>query len=76
MTGLRPLIRETRRNFSFSFAGPRKLDDIIKTDLMKEKKGSEIAEIWCTFHEDKEDVIGTMLNGADGDTVLKNASAW
>lgn len=38
---------------TFSFAGPRKLDDVIKTSLLENKTGSELAEIWCSYHETK-----------------------
>lgn len=45
--------RTTVRSLSFSFAGPRKLDDIIKTDLLKDKTSVEISDIWYRYHEDK-----------------------
>ena len=41
------------RYLSFSFAGPRKLDDIIKKDLVEEKTGPEVAELWKSYHKDK-----------------------
>ena len=39
------------RQFSFTFAGPRALDDIIKKELLEHKTGAEIADIWYTYHE-------------------------
>ena len=39
------------RQFSFTFAGPRALDDIIKKELLENKTGAEIADIWYTYHE-------------------------
>jgi hypothetical protein len=41
------------RNFTFSFAGPRKLDDIIKRDTLEMKSTLEIEDIWLTYHENK-----------------------
>ena len=42
-----------RRHLSFSFAGARKLDDLIKKELLEEKSASEIEDIWYTYHEGK-----------------------
>lgn len=39
---------------NFSFAGPRKLDEIMKVELLKEKSKSEISDIWLSYHESKE----------------------
>jgi hypothetical protein len=111
------------RNFSFTFAGPRHLDDIVKKDLLEDKNSADIAEIWCSYHEEKvrlvqknvssetnycgaasshvlanvravvvagtlahtvnfafapnqEDVLGLVLDGKDGETVLSRAQKW
>lgn len=38
----------------FSFAGPRKLKDILKsTETLGMKTSSEIADVWYTYHETK-----------------------
>jgi len=42
-----------RRSLSFTFAGPRKLEDLIKKELMDDKAGTEVADIWFTYHEEK-----------------------
>lgn len=42
-----------RRNFSFSFVGPKTLDDVIKKELVTEKSGAEVADIWYSYHENK-----------------------
>mmetsp|Transcript_8036 Transcript_8036/g.22331 ORF Transcript_8036/g.22331 Transcript_8036/m.22331 type:complete len:224 (-) Transcript_8036:688-1359(-) len=62
------------RNFSFSFAGPRKLEDVLKTELVEGKSGTEITDVWLTYHEGKEGVVGIVLNGQDGKAVLERAS--
>jgi len=59
---------------TFSFAGPRVLDDVIKTSLLENKTGSELADIWCSYHETKDHVIGIVMKGADGENVLRRAS--
>jgi hypothetical protein len=46
----------TTRNFSFTFAGPRTLDEIIKKDLMEDKTGTEVADVWYSYHESKVSV--------------------
>jgi hypothetical protein len=46
----------TTRNFSFTFTGPRTLDEIIKKDLVEEKTGAEVADVWYSYHESKVSV--------------------
>ena len=41
------------RQFSFSFAGPKKLDDILKKELIENKNTTEISDLWYTYHEGK-----------------------
>lgn len=38
---------------SFSFAGPRKLNDILKQDMIADKTGAEVSELWHLYHESK-----------------------
>ena len=47
-----------RRSLTFSFAGPRKLDELIKKELLNGKTGTEIADLWYTYHEEK---VSNML---------------
>ena len=42
-----------RRFLSFSFAGPRKLSEILKLDLLEGQSASEISDIWYTYHESR-----------------------
>ena len=42
-----------RRYLSFSFAGPRTLEEIIKKELIESKTAAEIEDIWFTYHESK-----------------------
>jgi ATP synthase F1 complex assembly factor 1 len=62
-----------RRNFSFSFVGPKTLDDVIKKELVAEKSGAEVADIWYSYHENKENVIGLVLDSQAGKSVLSRA---
>lgn len=43
----------TSRNFSFTFAGPRSLEEIIKKDLVQNKTSGEVTDIWYSYHESK-----------------------
>jgi hypothetical protein len=51
---VRPAVRETRKRcLSFSFAGPRQLDEVLKKDLLADKSGTEIADTWFSYHDSK-----------------------
>jgi len=64
----------TRRHLSgFSFAGPRKLEEIMKTELIEGKNKAEISDIWLSYHEDKERVHGTIVSGKQGKLILERA---
>jgi hypothetical protein len=41
------------RQFSFSFAGPKNLDDILKKEFVENKNTTEISDLWYTYHEGK-----------------------
>lgn len=49
----RPIVAGTERLFSFSFVGPKTLEDIIKKELVQDKSATEVADIWFTYHENK-----------------------
>ena len=67
------LVKVPSRNFAFSFAGPRKLDEIIKRDLIEEKTKAEVSDIWMTYHENKERVHGCIASGKEGKLILDRA---
>jgi hypothetical protein len=67
------LINQSRRSLSFSFAGPRSLDEIVKKDLLKDKSAAEVADIWYSYHESRDNVHGIVLKGTEGQTILKRA---
>ena len=69
-----PLRNDTRRNLSgFSFAGPRKLEEIVKTELIEGKNKAEISDIWMTYHENQKRVHGTIVSGEEGKLILERA---
>lgn len=68
-----PAISSIRSLAGFTFAGPRRLEDILKTDMLNDKSGTEIADIWYTYHYGKEGVIGLTLTGQEGKDVLERA---
>ena len=57
----------------FSFAGPQKLDEIMKTELLEDKSKAEVSDLWMTYHENKKGVRGGFLNGKEGKAVLERA---
>lgn len=64
-----------RRSLSFSFAGPRNLDDIIKKDRVPEDmSGSDVSDMWFSYHDGKEGVIGLSLKGQDGQKIVERAT--
>lgn len=64
------------RNLSFTFAGTRNLDEIVKKDILENKSAAEISDIWYTYHEERENVHGIIMPGSDGKTVLSRAAKW
>lgn len=72
----RSLLLAPRRNFSFSFAGARKLDEIVKKELLEDKTAAEVSDIWYSYHEERENVHGIILSGSEGKTVLSRAAEW
>jgi hypothetical protein len=42
-----------KRCLSFTFAGPRTLEEILKKDLVQDKSATEVADLWYTYHENK-----------------------
>lgn len=57
----------------FSFAGPQKLEEVMKMELMEDKSKAEVSDIWMTYHENKKGVRGGFLNGKEGVAVLERA---
>jgi hypothetical protein len=62
------------RCFSFSFAGPKTLDNILKTDLVEGKTATEISDMWYSYHEGKENVHGIVLDGKAAEPLLSRAA--
>lgn len=61
-----------QRSFSFIFTG-RRLDDIIKKELIHDKTSTEVADLWYAYHEDKVNVHGLVLKGNEATTILQRA---
>lgn len=70
---LSPAVGVTERYFSFSFAGPKKLHDILKKELVEDKSKTEISELWYSYHEGKENVIGLVLGGKEAKPLIPRA---
>ena len=52
-TALHTITKYSVRHLSFSFAGPRSLDEIIKKELVENTTKSELEGIWKTYHDEK-----------------------
>lgn len=57
----------------FSFAGPRKLDDVMKTELLKGKSKVEVSDIWMSYHANKKGVLASVLEVDDSIKVIDRA---
>ena len=50
----RPALQASRKRYlSFSFAGPRQLDEILKKDMVADKSGTEVSDLWFSYHDSK-----------------------
>lgn len=67
---------QTRSLSDFSFAGPRKLDEIMKLDMIKEKKfkSQDVQDLWLGYHEAKEHMDGAVIDGKTAKSVLSRAA--
>ncbi len=65
-----------QKRSNFSYAGPRKLSDILKTELLEDKTATEISDMWMTYHEGKENVHGIVMDGKKGRNLLSKAAQW
>jgi len=63
----------TKRS-NFSYAGPKKLTDVLKVELLEEKSSTDITDLWMTFHEEKDNVHGWALESDEAKTVLTRAA--
>ena len=66
------------RLFSFNFAGPKQLDDILKKELVEDKNATEVADIWYTYHENKvrDDDLGWEMPMIAVSVVSRYAISW
>jgi hypothetical protein len=65
----------TARCFSFSFVGPKNLEDILKKASVGDKSRSEVADLWYTYHEEKENVHGLVMKGEEAQSLLSRAAS-
>ena len=68
------VIQAKRKCFSgFSFAGPKKLDEIMKTELLEGKSKVEVSDMWMSYHKDKKGVFGSMLDVYNSTKIIDRA---
>ncbi|KAL7430680.1 hypothetical protein ACHAXM_003123 [Skeletonema potamos] len=69
-----PDFQRIQKRSNFSFAGPRKLNDILKMELLQDKSAIEVSDMWMTYHEGKENVHGIVMDGKKGRSLLSRAA--
>jgi hypothetical protein len=56
--------QKQQRRHAFSFAGPRRLPDLLDTKKVADAPGSLVAELWHTYHAHQVYIYThTILNG-------------
>ncbi|CAM9138151.1 unnamed protein product [Ectocarpus fasciculatus] len=65
--------QQARRELSFSFPGPRKLEDITNLPLLAKEEKESIADIWTAYHDEREDSLGTVIPGDSLDDLQAKA---
>ena len=72
---LRPALQaiSRKRYLSFTFAGPRQLEEILKKDMVQDKSGTEVSDLWYSYHDQKDGVIGLSIKGDDGKRIVDRA---
>jgi hypothetical protein len=58
---------------TFTFAGPRSLKDILKTELLQDRTRDDIQHLWTHYHADKPHVLGLVRNGLEGQKLARRA---
>ncbi|CAM9849675.1 unnamed protein product [Ectocarpus sp. 4 AP-2014] len=66
-------VSQARRELSFSFPGPRKLEDITNLPLLAKEEKESIADIWTAYHDEREDSLGTVIPGDSLDDLQAKA---
>jgi len=56
---------------SFSWTGPRSLNEILKKELLVGKTRDEISDIWKQFHEEQKSMLGMVYNNKDGNMIVE-----
>mmetsp|Transcript_26198 Transcript_26198/g.57499 ORF Transcript_26198/g.57499 Transcript_26198/m.57499 type:complete len:247 (+) Transcript_26198:138-878(+) len=62
------------RPLSFSFAGPRKLDEILKVDMIEDKSSTDVEDLWLGYHETKDHQEGIVIDGKVAKSILARAA--
>merc|ERR1719232_106024 len=62
------------RQLTFSFTGPKSLNDIIKLDKIANKTKTEVSNMWKIYHDSKEGAHGFIMTGTEGSNVLHRAT--
>jgi len=74
MTHPRQQQQQQQRSMSFIFTG-RRLEDILKKDLVHDKTSTEVADLWYAYHDSKINVHGLVIQGHEATTLLQRAAS-
>jgi hypothetical protein len=65
-----------KRNLSFAFPSPRKLNEITDMSLLSEESPENIKTIWNIYHEDQVHANGMTLTAAQHEKIVSRAKTW
>lgn len=49
----------------FSYPGPRKLNEIVKIQLLNKHGAPKVREIWSEYHRDHKSAVGDVLSSEE-----------
>jgi ATP synthase F1 complex assembly factor 1 len=58
----------------FNFPSPRKLNELVKLDLLAIEEPEQIRSIWSKYHAEKDDAIAQSLGGKMYEKLVERAS--
>lgn len=66
----------TRRNLSFAFPSPRKLNEITDLALLSQESPENVKTIWNIYYEDQVHAHGVTLTAAQHEKIISRAKTW
>jgi len=60
----------------FCMAGPKSLNEILKKDKICTLNKADVMDLWISYHENKQGIYGSVLDGKQGLTLIQRATDW